>query len=94
MNKFEEEIEKRYGSFELSHDKNKLITDDIKNFTADVAVKFSEFCQCLDNGTTFYNPFTKEEKESIGFSPFDCLSDNLKTTKELFQIFINNHYGK
>jgi hypothetical protein len=83
MNKFEEEIEKRYGSFELSHDKNKLITDDIKSFTADVASKFGQYLSenyliGYDNGEHFY---MKGNGDSLDI-------------KELFEIFINNHYGK
>ena len=76
MNKFEEEIEKRYGSFELSHDKNKLITDDIKSFTADVATKFAEFVKDYDYGNG----------EDMYFNELNW--------KELFDYFINNHYGK
>ncbi len=29
--------------------------------TEDIAIKFAEWCMCLDNGTTFYNPFTEEK---------------------------------
>jgi hypothetical protein len=32
MNKLEEQIWDRYGNFELSHDKNKLIVDNINEF--------------------------------------------------------------
>jgi hypothetical protein len=82
MNKFEEEIEKRYGSFELSHDKNKLITDDIKNFTSDVASKFAEWI-----ADSKLHGYSKQLYEAM-------IRHKVKTTEELFEIFINNHYGK
>ena len=83
MNKFEEEIEKRYGSFEISHDKNKLITDDIKTFTTDVAIKFAEW---LSNKRYIH------QDRNLYLAPFPVVG--ILTTEELFEIFINNHYGK
>lgn len=42
-----EEIQKRYGSFELSHDKNEIIVKDIYNFVLsekkDIAIKFADW---------------------------------------------------
>lgn len=43
MNKFQEEIQKRYGSFELSDDKNKLITDNIEEFITNISIKFVQY---------------------------------------------------
>lgn len=41
------EIQKRYGSFELSHDKNELIVEDIYNFVLsekkDIAIEFGRW---------------------------------------------------
>jgi len=51
------------------------------------AVEFADWLRHLDNGTTHYNPITKQETESIGFSPFDCFTDKLKTTEELWNVF-------
>jgi hypothetical protein len=48
------------------------------------AIEFAKWLQYLDNGTTHYNPFTKEETESIGFSPYDCLIDEVYTIEELY----------
>jgi hypothetical protein len=89
MNKFEEEIEKRYGSFELSHDKNKLITDDIKNFTADVAIKFAEWL--VSNGI---KADKLQNNEICWMKYINSSHVNQGTTSELFKTFINNHYGK
>lgn len=48
------------------------------------SVEFAKWLQHLDNGTKHYNPFTKEETESIGFSPYDCLTDEIYTIEELY----------
>lgn len=48
------------------------------------AIEFAKWLQHLDNGTTHYNPFTKEESESIGFSPYDCLINEHNTIEELY----------
>lgn len=39
----------------------------------ELMVGFAEWCNLLDNGTIRYNSDTKEESESLGFSPFDSL---------------------
>lgn len=51
------------------------------------SVEFAKWLKHLDNGTTHYNPSTKKESESIGFSPWDCFSDGLKTEEELYNEF-------
>lgn len=48
-------------------------------------IEFYRWLQHLDNGTTHYNPYTKEETESIGFSPYDCLVDGIYTIDELYE---------
>ena len=44
MNKLEQQIWDRYGNFELSHDKNKLIVDNINEFVQKHAVGFAKWC--------------------------------------------------
>lgn len=51
------------------------------------AVLFGKWLKHLDNGTTHYNPFTKEETASIGFSPADCFADDTITVEELYLKF-------
>jgi hypothetical protein len=43
MNKLEEQIWDRYGSFELSHDKNKLIVDNINEFVEKHCIEFNKW---------------------------------------------------
>ena len=43
MNKLEKQIWDRYGNFELSHDKNKLIVDNINEFIEKHCKAFAEF---------------------------------------------------
>jgi len=43
MNKLEKQIWDRYGNFELSHDKNELIVDNINEFVQKHAVGFAEW---------------------------------------------------
>jgi hypothetical protein len=45
MNKLEKEIWDRYGNFELSHDKNKLIVENINEFVQKHAVGFANFIE-------------------------------------------------
>jgi hypothetical protein len=89
MNKLEEQIWKRYGNFELSHDKNKLIVDNIKEFTTDVAIKFAEWCN---------KPDSKDVRQSnvvyVPSNNFYWYNHKKYTPEELFEEFINNHYGK
>ena len=47
-------------------------------------IEFAKWLQHLDNGTEHYNPFTKEKSPSIGFSPSDCLNDDVYTIEELY----------
>jgi hypothetical protein len=96
MNKFEEEIEKRYGSFELSHDKNKLITDDIKSFTADVAIKFAEWLRLRTESDLTTKGCYEDEYVIINPDSFNYQFIELEkiSTTNLFDYFINNPYGK
>lgn len=43
MNNLEQQIWDRYGNFELSHDKNKLIVDNINEFVEKHCIEFGEF---------------------------------------------------
>lgn len=43
MNKLEQQIWDRYGNFELSHDKNKLIVENINEFVEKHCKAFAEF---------------------------------------------------
>jgi hypothetical protein len=43
MNKLEQQIWDRYGNFELSHDKNKLIVENINEFIEKHCKAFAEF---------------------------------------------------
>lgn len=45
MNKLEQQIWDRYGNFELSHDKNKLIVENINEFVQKHAVGFANFIE-------------------------------------------------
>lgn len=48
-------------------------------------IEFAKWCHHLDNGTTHYDPFNKKVTKSIGFSPYDCITDNTYTFEELFE---------
>lgn len=56
----------------------------IETMLKENAVEFAMWLQHQDNGTTHYNPHTKEITESIGFSPSDCLNDNVYSIDELY----------
>lgn len=56
----------------------------IETMLKENAVEFAMWLQHQDNGTTHYNPHTKETTESIGFSPSDCLNDNVYSIDELY----------
>jgi hypothetical protein len=53
------------------------------------AINFAKWLQHLDNGITHYNPFTKQESESIGFSPSDCLEDGIYTIEVLYEKWLS-----
>lgn len=57
-----------------------------------MCVEFAKWLKHLDNGTSHYDPHTGKETQSIGFSPYECYIDNLKTEEELFQFWIENIY--
>lgn len=70
----------------VSDDTNK-VSESLKEH----ACRFAEWLFHLDNGTTHYNPFTKEKTESIGFSPYDCVIDKTKTISQLYDIFMEEN---
>lgn len=53
-------------------------------------IELVKWLKHIDNGYIHYNPETKEESASIGFSPFDCFTDNIKSEKELVEYYINS----
>ena len=58
------------------------------SFARSQAIEFGKFLKHLDNGTIHYNPETKEETDSIGFSPYDVFIDENMSIEELFSHFI------
>ncbi len=74
---------------------NEVLSDVIEGIAKevkDIAIEFAKWLLHLDNGTTHYNPETKETTASIGFSPYDCFVDKLKTPENLFDQFIKERY--
>ncbi len=63
-----------------------------KAIALELPVKFVKWLQHSDNGDTHWNPHTREESASIGFSPLDCYMDETKTVEELYDYWINNIY--
>jgi 2-polyprenyl-3-methyl-5-hydroxy-6-metoxy-1,4-benzoquinol methylase len=57
MNKLEQEIWDKYGSFELSHDKNKLIVENINEFVKKHCKAFAEFY--------FINEFNSSKEDCL-----------------------------
>jgi hypothetical protein len=53
------------------------------------SVAFAKWLKHIDNGTEHYNPHTKEKSESIGFSPYECFDEGLKTEEDLFDYWYN-----
>ncbi len=51
------------------------------------AIEFAKWLKHLDNGTWHYNPHTEEETVSIGFSPYDCFTNDAYTVEELYDKF-------
>lgn len=51
-------------------------------------IEFAKWLQHLDNGTTHYNPHTKEETASIGFSPYDCFVDGVMPIEVLYEKYL------
>lgn len=51
------------------------------------AIRFAKWLKHLDNGTIHYDPLTKEETPSIGFSPYDCFMDDIYTVEKLYDLF-------
>lgn len=52
-------------------------------YSREKVIELMKWLKNLDNGTVHINHHTKEESESIGFSPWDCFADDLKTEEEL-----------
>jgi hypothetical protein len=61
MNNLEKEIWDRYGNFELSHDKNKLIVDNINEFIEKHCKAFAEFYFINEFNSNKENCLTTEE---------------------------------
>jgi hypothetical protein len=78
-----EEILFKHGVAEVCIN-SKTLFPAMDEYAKQEAMEFSKWLQHLDNGTTHYNPFTKEETESIGFSPHDCLTDEIYTIEQLY----------
>jgi hypothetical protein len=77
MNKLEEQIWDRYGSFELSHDKNKLIVDNINEFVQKHCIDFNRWCfdnYCYDYDLNQWREYSEE------WVPH--------TTEQLFKLYI------
>jgi hypothetical protein len=53
-----------------------------------LSIGFGYWLKHLDNGTTHFDPVTKEETSSIGFSPFDCFTDGTMPIEQLYSEFI------
>lgn len=51
------------------------------------SIEFGKWLFHTDNGTEHYNPHTKEKSESIGYSPFDCVNDEVISVEALFKIW-------
>ncbi len=79
MNNLEQQIWDRYGSFELSHDKNKLIVDNINEFVQKHSIGFANWsiknygCEFLFSGL-WYERNSENETEY--------------TTEQLFKLYI------
>jgi hypothetical protein len=65
-----------------------LISGAMDEHAKNVGIAFGKWLKHLDNGTTHYDPETEQITDSIGFSPFDCFTDGIKTVPELFDSFI------
>lgn len=61
MNKLEKEIWDRYGNFELSHDKNKLIVENINEFVEKHCKAFAEFYFINEFNSSKENCLTTEQ---------------------------------
>ncbi|MGN7818834.1 hypothetical protein ACTJJB_01820 [Chitinophaga sp. 22536] len=48
------------------------------------AIAFGKWLEHTDNGTIHFNPHTKKESPSIGFSPYDCFTECLMDVKSLY----------
>jgi predicted house-cleaning noncanonical NTP pyrophosphatase (MazG superfamily) len=71
MNNLEKEIWDRYGNFELSHDKNKLIVDNINEFVQKHAVGFADFIESDEQYLHYWK--TKHTTEEL----FELYKTNL-----------------
>ena len=55
-------------------------------------IKFGKWLKHLDNGTEHYDPETKQFTESIGFSPWDCFTDDIMTVEEIVNAYLKQIY--
>lgn len=85
MNKLKEQINARYGSFELSHNKNELIVQNIEEFMSKVSIKYGDYLQ-------------KHCKPSLDakhkYDWFDMSTSKHYTHEEIFTYFKENVYEK
>lgn len=51
------------------------------------AIEFAKWLLHTDDGLYHYDYTGKRISSSIGFSPYDCYVDNLKTIEELYEYF-------
>lgn len=57
---------------------------EVPDYSINDMVEFGSWLFHLDNGTSHYDPFTKEESsDSIGFSPYDCVIYKIYTMNEM-----------
>jgi len=79
MNKLEQQIWDRYGNFELSHDKNKLIVENINEFVQKHCIGFGEFLGKYPDKNKNYKGEVLHAKSKY---------DGAETTQELFNLYI------
>jgi hypothetical protein len=61
--------------------------EETKEAKPNEAIEFAKWLKHYDNSVTHFDPFTKTESQSIGFSPYDCFIDELYTVEELYEKF-------
>lgn len=86
MSKLLEQIKQRYGSFELSHDKNVLIIQNIEEFILKIMLKLLEFIE--DEGYIKYKDGRWYKRGS--YRPWKLTT--YYKDEELLDYFINNYY--
>lgn len=79
MNNLKKEIWDRYGNFELSHDKNKLIVENINEFVEKHCIEFCNFMAKSEYHTW---------NEGKTWHKIENLMRVEVTTEELFNLYI------